>query len=148
MASCGCAAQQGLWPPVALQPSEGYGLLWLCCPARAMASCGSAAQRGLWPSVALLPSKGYGLLWLCSPERAMASKSHEVSWSYTTRHSRTSDQLVAGTSTWQHTTDKYSCPRWNLNPRLQQASGRRPTTQTARPLGPVQKTHCLKKLIR
>jgi hypothetical protein len=46
---CGSAAQRGLWPPVALQSSAGYGLLWLCSPARAMASCGSAAQRGLWP---------------------------------------------------------------------------------------------------
>jgi hypothetical protein len=34
---------------VALQPSAGYGLLWLCSPALAMASCGSAAQRWLWP---------------------------------------------------------------------------------------------------
>jgi hypothetical protein len=47
MASCGSAAQRGLWPPVALQPSAGCGLLWLCSPARAVASCGSAAQRGL-----------------------------------------------------------------------------------------------------
>ena len=42
----------------------------------------------------------------------------------------TSDQLVAETSTWQHTTlttDKYLCPRWDSNPRSQQASGRRPT---------------------
>jgi hypothetical protein len=41
----------------------------------------------------------------------------------------TSDQLVAETSTWQHTTltiDKHPCPRWDSNPRLQQASGRRP----------------------
>jgi hypothetical protein len=45
----GSAAQRGLWPAVALQPSAGYGLLWLCSPARAMACCGSAAQRGLWP---------------------------------------------------------------------------------------------------
>jgi hypothetical protein len=28
MASCGSAAQRGLWPPVALQPSAGYGLLF------------------------------------------------------------------------------------------------------------------------
>jgi hypothetical protein len=62
MASCGSAAQRGLWPPVALQPSTVYGLLWLCSPARPMASCGSAAQRGLWPPVALQPSTGYGLL--------------------------------------------------------------------------------------
>jgi hypothetical protein len=32
------AAQRGLWPPVALQPSAGYGLLWLRSPARAMTS--------------------------------------------------------------------------------------------------------------
>ena len=41
----------------------------------------------------------------------------------------TSDQLVADTSTWQHTTlttDKYPCPRWDSNPRSQQVSGRRP----------------------
>jgi hypothetical protein len=62
MASCGSAAQRGLLPPVALQPSAGYGFLWLCSPARAMASCGSAAQCGLWPPVALQPSAGYGLL--------------------------------------------------------------------------------------
>jgi hypothetical protein len=58
----GSAAQRGLRPPVALQPSAGYGLLWLCSPARAMASCGSAAQRGLRPPGALQPSAGYGLL--------------------------------------------------------------------------------------
>jgi hypothetical protein len=73
MASCGFAAQRRLWPPVALQPSAGYGLLWLCSPVRAMVSCGSAAQRGLWPPVTLQPSAGYGLLWLCSPVRAMVS---------------------------------------------------------------------------
>ena len=37
----------------------------------------------------------------------------------------TSDQLVAETSTWQHTTLTF--PRWDSNPRSQQASGRRPT---------------------
>ena len=43
----------------------------------------------------------------------------------------TSDQLVAETSTWQHTaltTDKYPCPRWDSNPRSQQACGHRPLT--------------------
>ena len=42
----------------------------------------------------------------------------------------TSDQLVAETSTCQHTTlttDKHPCPRWDSNPRSQQASGRRTT---------------------
>ena len=42
----------------------------------------------------------------------------------------TSDQLVAETSTWQHTTltpDKHPCPRSDSNPQSQQASGHRPT---------------------
>ena len=42
-----------------------------------------------------------------------------------------SDQLVAETSTWQHTTlttEKYPCPRWDSNPWSQQVSGRRPFT--------------------
>ena len=34
---------------------------------------------------------------------------------------------VAETSTWQHTTHKKPCPRWDSNPQHQQASGRRPT---------------------
>jgi len=37
----------------------------------------------------------------------------------------TSDQSVAETSTWHHTTlttDKHTCPRWDTNPRSQQAS--------------------------
>jgi hypothetical protein len=43
----------------------------------------------------------------------------------------TSDQLVAETSTWQHTTlttNKYPCPWWDSNPLSQQVSGRRPLT--------------------
>jgi len=43
---------------------------------------------------------------------------------------RTSDQLVAKTSTWRHTTftaDSRPCPRWDSKPQAQQASGRRPT---------------------
>ena len=48
------------------------------------------------------------------------------------------DQSVVETSTWQHTTlttDKHPCPGWDSNPQFQRASGRRPTPQTARPLG-------------
>ena len=40
----------------------------------------------------------------------------------------TSDQSVAETSTWQHTTlttDKHPCPPWDSNPQSQQASCRR-----------------------
>ena len=57
----------------------------------------------------------------------------DVSRSHTTHQSVgllwTSDQLVAETSAWQHTTlttHKYPCPRWDSNPRFQEASGRRP----------------------
>jgi len=42
----------------------------------------------------------------------------------------TSDQLVAETSTSQHTTlttDRHPCLRWDSKPQSQQASGRRPT---------------------
>jgi hypothetical protein len=95
MASCGSAAQRGIWPPVALQPSAGYGLLWLCSPARAMASCGSAAQRGLWPP----RPRGFVITHNDAPQ------SVGLLW--------TSDQLVAETSTWQyktHTTDKHPYP--------------------------------------
>ena len=75
-------------------------------------------------------------LWRCDPTWVMASsflrflehthndapQSVGLLW--------TSDQLVAETSTLQHTTlttDKHPCPRWDSNPRSQQASGRRPT---------------------
>jgi hypothetical protein len=40
-----------------------------------------------------------------------------------------SDQPVAETSNWQHTTlttDKYPCPRWDSKTHSQRASGRRP----------------------
>ena len=64
----------------------------------------------------------------------MAS-SFEVSRSHTTTHHSslgllwTSDQSVAETSTWQHTTlttDKHPCPQWDSNPQSLHASGRRP----------------------
>jgi len=50
----------------------------------------------------------------------------------------TSDQLGAETSIWQHTTlpiDRHLCPRQDSNQQSQQASGRRPMPQTARPVG-------------
>jgi hypothetical protein len=50
----------------------------------------------------------------------------------------TSDHLVAKNSTWQHitlTTERHPCPRWDSNPPSQEASGLRPTPQTAIPLG-------------
>jgi hypothetical protein len=129
MASCGCAAQRRLWPPVALQPRAGYGLLCLCSLARAMASCVSAAQCGLWPPVSLQPSAGYGLLWLCSPARAMASCVSAVQrglWPHITRFlDHTKRRATVGRTPLDkrsarrrdlylttHTTDKHPCPRW------------------------------------
>jgi hypothetical protein len=38
--------------------------------------------------------------------------------------------------TTHNTHNKHPCPRWDMNPRFQQASGRRPTP-SARPLGPA-----------
>ena len=52
----------------------------------------------------------------------------------------TSDRPDAENSTSQHTTfttDKHPCPQWNSNPHSQQASGRKPTSQTARLLRPA-----------
>jgi hypothetical protein len=95
MASCASAAQRGLCPPVALQPSAGYGQMWLCSPARAMASCGSVAQLRLWPP----RPRGFLITHNDVPQ------SVGLLW--------TSDQLVAETSTWQrtkHTTEKIHDP--------------------------------------
>ena len=69
----------------------------------------------------------------------------EDSWSHLdTSHSVdllwTSDQPEAETSTWQHITltwDIHPCPRRDSNPQSREASGRRPTPQTARPLGSI-----------
>ena len=67
---------------------------------------------------------------------------HEVSRSHndaaqSVRLLWTSDQLIAETSSLQHTTptaDKLPCLRWDSNLKSEEASGRRPTPSTARPL--------------
>ena len=85
-------------------------------------SCGAAAQRGLWAR----HSRGFQITYNDAPQ------SVGLLW--------TSYQIVAETSTWQHTTlkrNRHPCPRRDSNPQYQQASGRRPTPQTARPLGPA-----------
>ena len=74
--------------------------------------CIAATQRGSWP----LHSWGF-----CITHND-ATQSVVLLWA--------SDQLIAETSTWQHTTfttDKHPWLRWDSNPRSQQASGRRPT---------------------
>jgi hypothetical protein len=50
----------------------------------------------------------------------------------------TKDRFVTESSIWQHTTftrDRHPCHRRDSNPQSQQARGRRPTPQTAPPLG-------------
>jgi hypothetical protein len=85
MDSCGTTDQCGLWPPVALQTSAGYGLLWHYRPVRAMDSCGTTDQCGLWTP----RPRGFLITYNDAPQ------SVGLLW--------TSDQLVAETSTWQHT---------------------------------------------
>ena len=65
------------------------------------------------------PSEGQGLLIY---EVSRSNTTHRVLWM--------SDQPVAQTCTWQHTTlttDGHPCSRWDSNPQSPQASGRRPT---------------------
>ena len=67
---------------------------------------------------------------------------HEVSRSHTTtHHSRTPLDEWSARRRDLHlttiTTDRHICPRWDLNPQSQQARGSRPTSYTARPLGPA-----------
>jgi hypothetical protein len=94
-------------------------------------------------SLALQPSAGYGLLWLCSPAWVIAS-SFKMFLDHTQRRAtvdrtpldeRSARRINLYLTTY--TTDKRPCPRWDSKPRSQPASGRRPTPQTARPLGPA-----------
>ena len=67
---------------------------------------GAPAQRGPWPPY---------YLWGSNISHNDASQLVGLLW--------TSDQLVAETSTWQHTTlttDKHPCPRRDSNPQSQQ----------------------------
>jgi hypothetical protein len=72
--------------------------------------------------------------WCCGPKQVMAS-SFMRCLDHTRRTTlgrtpRTSDELVAETSTWQNMTltrDRYPCPQRNSNPQSQQSSCRRPT---------------------
>ena len=82
-------------------------------------------------------------LWRCDPTRVMAS-------SFLRFLDHTQRRTIVGRTpmdewsaprrdlylTTHNTHNKHPCPRWDSNPRSQQVSGRRPTPQTARPLGP------------
>jgi hypothetical protein len=74
---------------------------------------------------------GLGLL-LIEVSRSHSDTPHPVGLLWT------SDRPIAKTSTWLHpalTRDRHPFPGLDSNPRSQQASGRRPTPETARPLG-------------
>ena len=88
--------------------------------------------------------------WRGSPPLGHGPLIHEVSRSHTTSHHRRQDSsgLVISSSqrpvpdNTQHSQQtNIHAPRWDSNPQSQQASGRRPAPQTARPLGPASSNH-------
>ena len=85
-----------------------------------------------WPAVCLFvclflaqqPPVGQGLLVLEVSRSRMTYDAPQL-----VGHLSTGDQLVAETSTWQHTTlttDKHPCPWWDSNPQSQKARSCRP----------------------
>ena len=91
--------------------------------------------------VALRPNAGHGLPIL------EFSRSHTA-----THHSRqdSSGRVISVSQrslpdNTQNSQQIRPCPRWDSNSQSQQASGRRPTPQTARPLGPTFSTNQLHK---
>jgi hypothetical protein len=124
----------------------------LCC-VRINASCMLHIYSSLWNKCVYI---NVSYLWNCDATRCATISllrldspiwSKPPLWDSSITHSDkshcidllwTSDQPVAETSTWQHTTFKrikYPCSRRDSNPQSQQASGRRPTHYTARPPG-------------
>jgi len=89
----------------------GWRKCWVKIISKNFFACGAAAQTGPWCP------RSWGFL-----DHNEARQSVGLLW--------TSDQLVAETSTWQHTTlttDKHHpCSRRDSNPQFQQASGLRP----------------------
>ena len=85
------------------------------------------------------------LLWRCDPTRFMASSFLRFSRSHTTTHYSRQDSSGRVISPSQRLPDNtrhsqqtnIHFPRWDSDPRSQQVSGRRPTPQTARLLGPA-----------
>ena len=68
------------------------------------------------------------------------SRSHTTtnhSWQDSSGRVISSSQRPLPNNTQHSQQTTHPCPRWDSNPRSQQASGRRPTPQTAPPLGPA-----------
>ena len=91
----------------------------------------------------LATSTSFSLLWRCGQTRARSSSflrflDHTQRRITTVGLLWTSDQLVAETSLWQHTTLTSNIhPQRDSNPQSQQKSGRGPIPWTARQLGPT-----------
>ena len=87
--------------------------------------CSTSYEWSFFFYGACSPIAGYGLLILEVFEITYLDTPQSVGLLWT------SDQPVAETSTWQHTTlttDRHPCPRRDSNTQSQQASGRRPTS--------------------
>jgi hypothetical protein len=97
--------------------SNSYSIIFLLYEAlRHLASFFFSMARQPLAGLGLLMFRGFTITLLDTPHSVW------LLW--------TSDQPVAETSTWQHTTftrDRHPCPRRDSNPQSQQASGRRPT---------------------
>jgi len=102
--------------------------------------CKMCGAVGSWSSLLALCTVQYTILYIYiyfffSGSATQGGSWPPHSWGFLITHNDapqavgllwTSNQLVAETSTWQHTTlttDKYPCPQWDSNPRSQQASG-------------------------
>ena len=92
-------------------------------------------------------------LWRCDPTRVMASSFlrflDHTQWRTTVGRNPLDEWSARRRDlylTTHNTHSKHPCPRWNSNPRFRQASGRRPTPYTARPLGPAKCISWLSKL--
>jgi len=83
-------------------------------------------------------------LWRCCLLMLAFSRLHSLDTPQSAWLLRTSDQIVAETSTGRHSTitaKKHPCLRRDSNPESQQAGGRRPTPKTTWPLGPATTVH-------
>jgi hypothetical protein len=112
---------------------------WVDLLQRQIFYCKMCGAFGSWSLLLAVCTVQYTILYIyiffCGSATQSGSWSHF--WGFLITHDApqlvgllwTNNQLVAETSTWQHTTlatDKHPCTRWVSNPRSQQASGCRP----------------------